>query len=102
MYRVVEEKKDSAIISLDSLTELNLMGNIIVAEKGEIQDILVYTGDKYECWHWSSVYCRKVLRNNYNSIKSAIKSRLEKGMSVYVFSNRGEFRSFIKYNGTRE
>lgn len=83
-------------------------GFILMAEKGDKQqDILVYIpedhrfGHRIDTYQWSSLYCRRAPRTRYLSIEEAIKSRLEKGMTVYAFKNRGEFRQAIKYNGVR-
>ena len=107
MFRVIDcSKPVGNVVEINQLGEGDFLNNIIVAEKGEIQDILVYVKDvkKWEggFYTWTSVYCREVGRSKYPTIKEAVKSRFDKGMAVYVFKNRGEFRSFIKYNGCRE
>lgn len=85
-------------IRIDNLRECNLDNSIILAEKDSIQDILIYDNSSYQ---WSSLYVKKRNRSKYQTIMQAISSRLSKGMSVYVFQNRGEFRGFLKYKGVR-
>lgn len=97
MFRVVENKPN-CIYELRDLSECSFGSGIIMAERNDVQDILVFDGCFY---HWSSLYIREIKRTKYSSIREAIQSRLNKGMDVFVFQNRGEFRDFLKYNGKR-
>jgi hypothetical protein len=87
------------VLYLENISENQIIGKIVVAEKGPIQDILVFNKSGY--FQWSSLYLRTILRNNYYSVKEAIESRLNKKMRVYILNDRGEFRNFIKYNNER-
>jgi hypothetical protein len=98
MFKVVENKPAESI-ELRELRECNFSSGIILAEEDDIQDILIYDGEYYQ---WSSLYCRPRKRSKYHSIIEAVQSRLKKGMSIYVFQNRGEFRDFLKYRGSRQ
>jgi hypothetical protein len=109
MIRIVDTKPKGSVMELKDWLKCVSEGFILMAEKGgNQQDILVYIpedhqfGCKIDTYQWSSLYCRRAPRTRYNSIEEAVRSRLEKGMTVYAFKNRGEFRQAIKYNGERE
>ena len=98
MYKVVETSPVQTV-ELRALRECNFSSGIIMAEQEDVQDILIFDGEHYQ---WSSLYCRQRKRTKYYNPIDAVKSRLIKGMDVYVFQNRGEFRDFLKYKGSRE
>jgi len=99
VYKIVDNNP-STIIELRALKECHIHSGIVLAEKDSVQDILTYNDGKFS---WASLYLNPTRnRNKFLDVETAIKSRLEKGMEVYVFQNRGEFRDFLKYNGTRK
>lgn len=108
VIKIVDTKPQGEVVELKDWLKQVSEGFILMAEKGDKQqDILVYIpednrlGSRIDTYQWSSLYCRKAPRTRYLSIEEAIKSRLEQGMTVYTFKNRGEFRQAIKYNGER-
>lgn len=98
MYHVIRRVENNREVTLAEIGNLALNNHIIVCERGEIQNILIY-GSWYHSspYSWQLFYCRKMNRTKYSTIKEAIESRFEKGYEVYVLDNKRELKEFIKH-----
>ena len=98
MYEIITEELIMKT-SLRYLHDTQLKNSIVVAERKNIQDILVCNNSEFS---WHSLYLRTFERSKYVTACDAVQSRFDEGYRVYVFQNRDEFRNFLKYNGERQ
>ena len=98
MFRVIDKLQEVEEKSIDSIEEYYLLNSIIICERGSFrsnQNLLIEGRDS--TYSWTNFYIRDGKnRTQYQTIREAVKSKLEKNYKVYVLSNKTELKEAIK------